>query len=79
MIVVILYVMSKKQKTLKFVGFTKKVVHRGIDIEVAIDNEVQDADKIPCDFCSKTSKTKKALGVNRMCVHLVKNVYVNGQ
>ena len=77
--IVILYVMSKKLETLKFFGFTKKVVHRGIEIEVAINDEVQDADKIPCDFCSKKLKTKQALVVHLKCVHLVKNVYVNLQ
>ena len=54
-----------------------KVVHRGIEIEVAIDDKVQDADKIPCDFCSKKFKMKQVLVVHRKCVHLVKNVYVN--
>ena len=64
--------MSIKQKTLKFFGFIK-VVHQGIEIKVDIDDEVQDADKIPCDFCSKKLKRKH----HRKCVHLLKNVYVN--
>ena len=45
--IVILFVISKKQKTLKLFGFTK-VVQRGIEIEVAIDDEVQDAEECLC-------------------------------
>ena len=62
----------KTENVEKFFGFTN-VVHRGLEIEVDIDDEVQDADKIPCDFCSKKLMRKH----HRKCVHLLKNVYVN--
>ena len=69
--------MSKKQKTMQFFGFSKNVVHRGKIIEVDIGDEVQDADKILCEYCSKKFKTKQGLAIHRKCIHLVTEVYIN--
>lgn len=62
--------MSKKQKTLAAMGFTKTVKHR--ETEAKIDIPLEDHSnemKEQCHLCNKKFKNKQGLGVHVKCVH----------
>ena len=68
----LLFKMSKrKQKTLAAFGFTKKVMHRGEEIDVDIPNEVnlEDHFKLKCLYCPLKFKSQQRLSLHMICKH----------
>ena len=63
---------KRKQKTLGVFGFTKKVVHRGKEEQVAIPNFVKEEEVfkvIPCLQCPQKFKTQQGLSIHIKCKH----------
>ena len=63
---------KRKQQTLEYFGFTKKVVHRGKQQEVKIPNfiDAEEAIKlISCLHCSQKFKNQQGLSIHIKCKH----------
>lgn len=59
----------KKQKTLGFFNFTKKVKHRGELIDVTIPDEPVQKEVVSCPHCTRTFKNYQGLGPHLKCIH----------
>ena len=63
---------KRKQQTLEYFGFTKKIVHRGKQQEVKIPNfiDAEEAIKlISCLHCSQNFKNQQGLSIHIKCKH----------
>ena len=61
--------MSKKQLTLKALGFKRQISHRGKLVEIDIPDHADPENPIKCDLCPKRFKSSQGLGVHRKCKH----------
>ena len=46
-------------------------------LNLYVADKVQDADKILWEYCGKKLKSKQDLAINRKCVHLVQDIYID--
>ena len=56
----------KRQSTLQAFGFTRKVAHRGTEVNVRVPRFVDDVGKIKCLKCDRTFVHKQGLS---QCIH----------